>query len=77
MKRNLLKLFSLQNIIALATIVLAVIFWFYKIDGIPQKVENHETRIISLEKDNIEIKTKLDLALAGIYEIRAVLLKQK
>lgn len=77
MKRNLLKLFSLQNIIALATIVLAVIFWFYKIDGIPQKVENHETRITSLEKDNIEIKTKLDLALAGIYEIRAVLLKQK
>lgn len=77
MKRNLIKLFSLQNIIALATIVLAVIFWFYKIDGIPQKVENHETRITSLEKDNIEIKTKLDLALAGIYEIRAVLLKQK
>ena len=77
MKRNLLKLFSLQNIIALATIVLAIIFWFYKIDGIPQKVENHETRITSLEKDNIEIKTKLDLALAGIYEIRAVLLKQK
>ena len=76
MKRSLIKLFSVQNIIALGAIVFAIIFWFYKIDGIPKKVENHEARITSLEKDNIEIKTKLDLALAGIYEIRAVLLKQ-
>lgn len=76
MKKHLLKLFSLQNIIAILTIIFAIIFWFYKIDGLPKKIDNHEARITSLEKDNIEIKTKLDLALAGIYEIRAVLLKK-
>lgn len=77
MKKNLIKLFSLQNIIALGTIIFAIIFWFYKIDGIPKKVENHETRISTLEKDNIEYRTKQDLLLNAVYEIRAVLLKQK
>lgn len=77
MKRNLVRLFSLQNIIALGTIIFAIIFWFYKIDGIPKKVENHETRITTLEKDNIEYRAKQDLLLQAVYEIRAVLLKQK
>jgi len=77
MKRSLIKLFSLQNIIALATIVFATIFWFYKIDKIPKQVENHETRISSLEREGIEYKTKQDLLLQAVYEIRAVLLKQK
>ena len=76
MKKNLLKLFSLQNIIALCTIIFAIMFWFYKIDGIPKQVENHEIRLASLEKENIEYKAKQDLMLQAIYEIRAVLLKQ-
>ena len=76
MKKHLMKLLSLQNIIALGTIIFAIIFWFYKIDGIPKKVENHEIRIATIEKENIEYRAKQDLMLQAIYEIRAVLLKQ-
>lgn len=71
MKRNLIKLFSLQNIIALATIIFAIIFWFYKIDKIPKQVENHESRIKTLEYNDIEFKTKQDLMLSALYELRA------
>lgn len=76
MKRNLLKLFSLQNIIALLTIFFGIVFWVYTINGLPKTVENHETRITTLEKDNIEFKTKQDLMLNAIFEIRSVLLKK-
>lgn len=77
MKRSWIKLFSLQNIIAVATIILAMIFWFYKVDGLPAKVDNHESRLVTLEHDNVEFKTKQDLLLQAVYEIRAVLLKNK
>ena len=73
MKRSLIKLFSLQNIIALGTIIFAVIFWFYKIDGIPQKVENHESRLVELEQNKIELQTKMDMTLNSVMEIRALL----
>jgi len=76
MKHSLRKLFSLQNIIALGTIVFAVIFWFIKVDGLPKKVEEHDIRISTLEKENIEFRTKQDLMLNAIMEIRAVLLKK-
>lgn len=76
MKHNLKRLFSLQNVIALGTIVFAVIFWFIKVDGLPKKVDNHEVRISTLEHENIEFKTKQDLLLQAVYEIRAVLLKK-
>lgn len=73
MKRNLIKLFSLQNIIALGTIIFAIIFWFYKIDGIPQRVENHESRLVELEQNKIELQTKMDMTLNSVMEIRALL----
>lgn len=73
MKRSLIKLFSLQNIIALGTIIFAVIFWFYKIDGIPQRVENHESRLVELEQNKIELQTKMDMTLNSVMEIRALL----
>ena len=76
MKRSIVKLFSLQNIIALATIIFAVIFWFYKIDKMPKQIENHEIRISTLERESIEYRTKQDLLLQAVYEIRAVLLKK-
>lgn len=76
MKRSIIKLFSLQNIIALATIIFAVIFWFYKIDKMPKQIENHEIRISTLERESIEYRTKQDLLLQAVYEIRAVLLKK-
>lgn len=76
MKRSIIKLFSIQNIIALGAIAFAIIFWFYKIDKIPKQVENHEVRISTLERDSIEYRTKQDLLLQAVYEIRAVLLKK-
>lgn len=76
MKRQIIKLFSLQNIIALGTIIFAIIFWFYKIDKMPKQIENHEVRISTLERESIEYRTKQDLLLQAVYEIRAVLLKK-
>ena len=70
MKRSWIKLFSLQNIIAVVTIILAIIFWFYKVDGLPAKVSNHETRITQLENETIELRTTLKLTLQAVYEIR-------
>lgn len=77
MKRSWIKLFSLQNLIAIGTIIFAIIFWFYKVDGLPKKVDNHETRIITLEHENIEFRTKQDLLLNAVLEIRAVLLRKE
>ena len=76
MKRNLLKLFSLQNIIAIATIFFGVVFWFYTINGLPKQIENHEQRISKIEKELLETKTKTDMILQAVYEIRSVLLKK-
>jgi hypothetical protein len=76
MKKDIVtKIFSLQNIIALGTLIFGAIFWFYTINGVPKKVDEHEIRITSLEHDSIEFKTKQDLLLQAVYEIRAVLLK--
>lgn len=77
MKKDIVtKIFSLQNIIALGTLIFGAIFWFYTINGVPKKVDEHEIRITSLEHDSIEFKTKQDLLLQAVYEIRAVLLKK-
>lgn len=73
MKKTWVRIFSLQNIIALGTIIFAIIFWFYKIDGIPQRVENHESRLVELEQNKIELQTKMDMTLNSVMEIRALL----
>ena len=77
MKNNLLKqIFSLQNIIALGTLFFGVVFWFWTINGIPKIVNDHEQRIVKIEKELLETKTKTDMILNAVYEIRAVLLKK-
>lgn len=77
MKNNLLKqIFSLQNIIALGTLFFGVVFWFWTINGIPKIVNDHEARIVKIEKELLETKTKTDMILNAVYEIRAVLLKK-
>jgi hypothetical protein len=42
----------------------------------PKQIENHEIRISTLERESIEYRTKQDLLLQAVYEIRAVLLKK-
>ena len=69
------QLFSLQNIIALGTLFFGIIFWFYTINGIPKIVSDHEQRISKIEKELLETRTKTDMILQAVYEIRAVMLK--
>lgn len=76
MTKNILKqLFSLQNIIALGTLFFGIVFWFYTINGIPKIVNDHEQRIAKIEKELLETRTKTDMILQAVYEIRAVMLK--
>ena len=60
-----------QNIIGFVSLVCAGLFWVYTINGIPKKVENHDERITVLEHNDIEFKTKQDLMLQALYELRA------
>ena len=77
MNKGILKqIFSLQNTIALGTLFFGIVFWFYTINGIPKIVNDHEQRIAKIEKELLETRTKTDMILQAIYEIRAVLLKQ-
>lgn len=63
------------SIITLVTVASSMLFWFYKTDGLPARVENNEKRIDKLEKQIIENNTKTDLIYQGILEIRGVLLR--
>ncbi len=77
MKQQIIRrLFSLQNVIALITFFFGIIFWVYTINGLPKQVETHEQRITKIEKELLETKTKTDMILNAVYEIRSVLLKK-
>lgn len=65
------KYLTPQNIVGLISLVGMITFWIYTQSSLPKRVDNHETRIITLEKDNIEFKAKQDLMLQAIYETRA------
>lgn len=64
------------SIVTLVTVVSSMLFWFYKTDGLPARVENNEKRIDKLEKQIIENNTKTDLIYQGVLEIRGVLLRK-
>ena len=65
------KYLTPQNIIGLISLVGMITFWIYTQSSLPKRVDNHEVRIITLEKDNIEFNAKQDLMLQAIYETRA------
>lgn len=65
------KYLTLPNFIALLTFVCSGLFWVFTINGIPKIVNNHETRITTLEKDTIDSKARQELMLQAIYETRA------
>lgn len=67
MKKHLSRLFTLPNIV----IMLSALFIVYKLYELPEKVNVLEGRISVVEKENVTLKTKLDLALNAIYEMRA------
>ncbi len=73
-----------QSIITIGSVILAVVAWFFMMNGLPTRMESAERRVTTLEKDVSELKTslasqstKLDMTLNAVYEIRAVLLKGK
>lgn len=67
MKQNLKRLFTLPNIV----IILSALYICFQIYELPSKVSILENRVTAVEKENITLKTKLDLCLTAIYDIRA------
>ena len=60
-----------QNIIGLISLIGMVTFWIYTQNSLPKRVDNHETRIVTLERDVIDSKARQELMLQAIYEMRA------
>jgi hypothetical protein len=67
MKNNLKRLFTLPNIV----IILSALYICFQIYELPSKVSILENRVTAVEKENITLKTKLDLCLNAIYDIRS------
>ena len=67
MKRYLTQ----QNIIGLISLIGMVTFWIYTQNSLPKRVDNHETRIVTLERDVIDSKARQELMLQAIFEMRA------
>ena len=67
MKKNLIKLFSLPNIV----IILSALYICFQVYELPAKVNNLQERLTTVEKDNVMLKTQLQLLLTAVYETRA------
>lgn len=67
MKRSIIKLFSLPNIVIIAS-ALYICFQIYEM---PSKVRDLQDRVSVVERENIVLKTKLDLCLSMITEMKA------
>lgn len=72
-----MKNINLQNIITVGAIIIAIAVWFFKVDNLPDQVANHEQRLIQLESNQVELKTKQELILKAVYEIRSVVMLKK
>lgn len=60
-----------QNIIGLVSLVCAGLFWIYTQNTLPKRVDNHEVRLTSVERDLVDSKARQELMLQAIYEMRA------
>lgn len=65
------KYLTPQNIIGLISLVGMITFWIYTQNSLPKRVDNHEVRLTSLERDFIDSKARQELMLNAIYETRA------
>ena len=61
--------------ITLCTLVVSMVFWFFKTDALPARVEKTEKRLDDVETELIKNSTKTDLIYQGVIEIRSVLLR--
>lgn len=67
MKNSLRRIFTLPNIVIMAS-ALYICFQIYEM---PSKVRDLQDRVSVVERENIVLKTKLDLCLSMITELKA------
>ena len=67
MKRNLIKLLSVPNLV----IFFSALFVVYKLYELPEKVNILENRLSIAEKEIIVLKEKMNLNLTMLSEVRA------
>lgn len=67
MKKGLIRIFTIPNIV----IILSALYICFQVYELPSKVKNLQERMIIVEKDNVMLKTQLQLVLNAVYETRA------
>lgn len=67
MKKGLIRIFTIPNIV----IILSALYICFQVYELPAKVKNLQERMIIVEKDNVMLKTQLQLLLNAVYETRA------
>lgn len=67
MKNSLKRLLTLPNIV----IIISALYICFQVYELPAKVKNLQERMIIVEKDNVMLKTQLQLVLNAVYETRA------
>lgn len=68
MKNSIKRIFTLPNIV----IILSALYICFQVYELPAKVRNLEDRLGIVEKENITLKTKLDLTLSAVMEIKSL-----
>ena len=67
MKNSIKRIFTLPNIV----IILSALYICFQVYELPSKVNNLQERLTVVEKDNVMLKTQLQLLLNAVYETRA------
>jgi hypothetical protein len=66
MKNSLRRIFTIPNIV----VILSALYICFQIYELPSKVKNLQERVYVIERENIILKTKLDLCLNMISEMK-------
>lgn len=67
MKNNLRRIFTLPNIV----IMISALYICFQVYELPAKVNSMQERLALVEKDNVMLKTQIQLLLNAVYETRA------
>lgn len=67
MKNNLRRIFTLPNIV----IIISALYICFQVYELPAKVNSMQERLALVEKDNVMLKTQIQLLLNAVYETRA------
>lgn len=67
MKNSIKRLLTLPNLV----IIISALYICFQVYELPAKVKNLQERITIVEKDNVMLKTQIQLVLNAVYETRA------